>query len=276
MQGIVSQLIILYSSSVFITFTLYMLGVGIYWITRRKGWFWPLHSLIAIAGFLICLAILAMMISTKFTQGGWISIVINGSIIVIGLLIKNHYRLVKKQIKRLDKLFYYPLEKKRDFIPRLESSRPTAVFFVGDSIGEGMHTLLSMRRMFPDYFCNYVFVSIGVVDVNSYESEKTLAKMEKKVKQRLQYFVDYSHQLGLPATAYYGFGTDPVSELDELSDKVIKEFPSSIFFAAKLILKNETALTRLLHNETPMSVQRHLLLRGIRMIILPVQVNLKD
>lgn len=276
MQGIVSQLIIIYSSSVFITFTLSMLGVCIYWVTRRKGWFWPFHCLFALFGFFICGAILFTIIFTKFTQGGWISIVINGSIIIIGLLIRNHYRLVKKQIKRLDKLFYYPLEQKQEFIPAVEPSRPTAVFFVGDSIGEGMHTLLSMRRMFPDYFRNYVFVSIGVVDVNSYESEKALSKMEKKVKQRLQYFVGYTHQLGIPATAYYDFGIDPVAKLEELSDQIVKDFPSSIFFAAKLILKNETAITRLLHNETPMAVQRHLLLRGIRMIILPVQVSLKD
>lgn len=276
MQGVVSQLLVIYSSSVFVTFTLAMLGVCIYWAKRRTGWFWPFHCLFSLLGFLICAAILVMIIATKFTQGGWISIVINVGIILIGLLIRNHYRLVKKQIKRLDKLFYYPLEKKHEFIPHLEPSRPTAVFFVGDSVGEGMHTLLSMRRMFPDYFRNYAFVSVGVVDVNSYESEITLHKMEKKVKQRLQYFVDYSHQLGIPATAYYDFGIDPVGKIDELSDTIIKDFPSSIFFAAKLILKNETALTRVLHNETPMSVQRHLLLRGIRMIILPVQVSLKD
>lgn len=275
-KGIVSLLIVLYCMSIFITFALSMLGIFLFWFARRKKFSGFVMAGLSLLCLLVCAVILVDLSAVKFSQGGLAALGIILGFALLSLSIRHHYHTVRKQVKQLDKLFYCPLEQKNHELISLEPSRPTAVFLIGDSIGEGMHTLLAMRRMFLDHFKNYVFVSVGVIDAMSYEKGHSLTKMEHKIQERLQYFVNYSHQLGIAAKSYYSFGTDPIEKIDELSNTIIKDFPSSIFFAAKLILKNETWLTRLLHNETPMSVQRHLLLRGIRMVILPIQVSLKN
>lgn len=275
-EGSVSMLVILYSTSVFITFTMSLLGLTFYWATHRRKPKWIFRLSLSAFGFIVCLFILTTIIIAKFADGGWLTLVFNGGVFCLCLLIKRHYRRVKSQIKKLDKLFYFPIESRFKLIRELDPSLPTAVFLIGDSAGEGMHTLLSERRMWPGYFKNYVFMSVGVVDVNSYESERTLARMEKKVKNRLKYFVEYSHQIGIPAKSYCAFGIDPVKELDQLAETIQAEFSNPIFFAAKLVLMHESWLTRLLHNETPMSLQRHLLLKGMRLIILPIQLSLKN
>lgn len=274
--GTVSTLVILYSTSVFLTFTMSLLGLSVYWATHRRKARWIFRLSFSVLGFIVCLFILVTIIVAKFTEGGWLTILFNGSVIFICLLVKRHYRRVKSQIKKLDKLFYFPIESRFKLIRELNPDQPTAVFLIGDSVGEGMHTLLSERRIWPGYFKNYVFIGVGVVDMNSYESDRALANMEKKVKKRLKYFVEYAHQIGVPAKSYCAFGTDPVEKLDELAVTVQSEFSNPIFFAAKLVLINESWLTRLLHNETPMSLQRHLLLKGLRLIILPIQLSLKE
>jgi len=274
-RGSITEGVILYSTSVFLTFTMSLFGLCVYWATHRKKSRWIYRLSFSIFGFIICIFILVTIVISKFTDGGWLTIVFNGTVIILCLCIRNHYHKVKKQAKKLDKLFYFPLEAKPSIIPELQPDRPTAVFLIGESLGEGMHTLLSQRRMFPGYFANYVFISVGVVDVNSYESDKALLRMERKVKTRLQYFVDYSHQLGIPADSYYAFGTDPVEKLTELAKETKARFSNPIFFSAKLVLKNETWLTRWLHNQTPMALQRKLLSKGLRLIILPVQLSLR-
>jgi amino acid transporter len=270
-QGSVIKLVILYSTSVFLTFTLSLFGLTFYWWRKRgkrKNWIFRLS--LSIFGFVLCMFILTTIILTKFADGGWLTIVINGSVIFACILIKKHYNSVKKLIKRLDKTFDFPVEPTPDFKRKIDPDKPTAVFFIGSSIGEGMHTLLWAQRMFPGHFKNFIFLSVGIVDVDSYESDKALAKMQTKVEKRLRYFVNYSHQNDLPAKSLCDYGTDPVEKLVVMADQIKEEYKNPIFFAARVTLKNENWLMRLLHNETPVSLQRNLHLRGMQMVILPV------
>jgi len=43
-------------------------------------------------------------------------------------------------------------------------------------------------------------------------------------------------------------------------------------FASQLVFKNESFLTRLLHGQTPLIMQRRLQNRGIPMLILPMKL----
>ncbi|OGT21463.1 MAG: amino acid transporter [Gammaproteobacteria bacterium RIFCSPHIGHO2_02_FULL_42_13] len=272
-QGSVSELVILYSTSVFITFTLSLTGLCIYWAKNRTNWKWMVRLPLSIVGFLICASILVTIILSKFMEGGWLILFINGSFIALGIAISYHYKNIKKQVKKLDQLFTFPVATTQEFAPPIDTDLPTAVFFIGDSIGEGMHTVLWAHRMFSDYFKNFIFVSSGVVDVNSYESDKALEQLKRKVDKRLQYFVNYSKQHGIAATSLCSFGTDTVQKLIEMSEEIKIQFKLPIFFSARLVLKNETWFTRQLHNETPITLQRNLHLRGMQMIILPVMLG---
>lgn len=274
-NGNVTKLVILYSTSVFLTFTMSLFGLTRYWWTGRKSKArnWPFRLFLSVVGLIVCIFILVTIVVAKFTQGGWLTIVINGTVITLCILMRRHYKSIKKLVLKLDRTFTFSVSPVEDFKLSIDTDQPTAVFFVGTSIGETMHTLLWAQRMFPNHFKNFIFISVGVVNVDTYESDKALKSMQKKVSKRLQYFVNYSEQNGIPAKAYCDYGTDHIEKLVNIAEQVKQEFKDPIFFAARMVLKHENWLTRLLHNETPVSLQRSLHMQGMQMIILPVMLN---
>ena len=272
-HGAVSILVVLYSINVFLTFSLSLLGLCVYWITHRQQisrWYFRLS--LSFFGFLICAGILCITLFSKFMSGGWMTVVITTIVIFICLLIHRHYRQVKKDLKTIDDVFETIPIREIEEHSELETGKPTAVFFIGNSRGAGMHTLLWAQRMFPEHFKNFIFLSAGVVDVENFGAHKSLVAMQKEVEDRLDYFVNFCHYHHYASIAYSVFGTDPVSLLGDLSEKINKQFPNSIFFSSKLIFEKDNWITRLLHNETPAALQNCLHLKGMQMVILPMKV----
>jgi hypothetical protein len=115
-------------------------------------------------------------------------------------------------------------------------------------------------------------VSAGVVDVESFVGQTTLLKMRAEVNYNLQYFVDYCHQYGIAAEAYAAFGTDTVEELAKLAEKITRKYANCIFFSSKLIFEKDNFMSRLLHNETAITLQRNLHLIGKELVILPMKI----
>lgn len=126
--------------------------------------------------------------------------------------------------------------------------------------------------MFPRHFKNYIFLSVGIVDVKCFTGQEALAQMRGDVDETLQYFVDYCHQYGLAAKGYSAFGTDPVEEICKVSETIAKRYPNCIFFASKLIFENDNWMLRVLHNETAVALQRQLHLQGQELVILPMKL----
>ena len=88
----------------------------------------------------------------------------------------------------------------------------------------------------------------------------------------LAFYVDYCHSNGLASTARFSLGTDRVDELVKLAEEIQREYPASVFFTSKLVFRNENWITRLLHNQTALALQRKLHLNGMQMVILPMQL----
>ena len=126
--------------------------------------------------------------------------------------------------------------------------------------------------MFPDHFKNFVFIGARTVDVEAFGGDQVLADLQKNAARDLQFFVDFSHSNGLAAKSWVAFGTDAVEEICTLSDQVMAEFPSAIFFTSKLIFENEHWYTKLLHNQASLQLQSRLHLKGQQMIILGMKV----
>jgi amino acid transporter len=272
--GKVSMLVVLYSMNVFLTFSLSLLGLSIYWWqckNRSVGWLY--HMLLSVVGCIVCVSILCVTLFEKFTSGGWLTVLITGSVILFCWIVKRHYAAIYLQIKHLDKLLTLPLTGVVKKVPPLEPDQPTAAFLIGESVGEGMHTLLWVQRMFPGQFKNFVFISGGVVDVGSYGSAVSLKKMQATLKKRLQYFIDFSHEHGLAATAKMGYGSDPIAELEKLAEEVQAEFSNTVFFSASLISKQDNWFYRKLHSDIPLILQHHLHLKGLQMVIVPVKLE---
>ena len=176
-----------------------------------------------------------------------------------------------RKIKELDKLLEQPVIDSDNAPHALNPELPTAVIFV-NYISVGMHTLLSIMRLFPDQFKNFVFVSVGVVDSQSYSGEHELEHMQSEVDKTLDYFVKYCSQYQIPAEGYAGFGTDPVDELKRLADAVGAKYPHAIFFASQLVFSHENLITRALHNQIPLTLQHYLHFRGKELMILPMKL----
>lgn len=273
-EGRVSWLVVLYSINVFITFSLTLLGLCIYWAKKRgsasEHWLWRL--VFSTLGFVIASCILIVTVLMKFEEGGWVTIIITALVILGCLLVKRHYVSLSEKLKNLNKLLAPPLPKKTVPSVPLDPHKPTAVFFIGEERSVAMHTLLWVLRMFTNRFHNLIFVSVGVVDIESYTGKQALKRMQAKVEDNLDYFITYCQQHQLAATKYTDYGTDIIEKLMGIVNKISEEYPDCIYFASQLIFEKETWFLRALHNETPLSLQRRLHSLGKQLVILPMKI----
>jgi amino acid transporter len=272
-KGKVSLLVVLYSINVFVTFSLSLFGMCVYWAKNRSRasnrWRWRLSF--SFFAFLITSSILCITLISKFESGGWLTVVITLAVTLLCLLIKHHYDRFQQRLKKIDQALIQPIQlpqKPTTLDPRL----PTAVILVGKSPGVAMHTLLNVIRLFPHHFKNYIFISAGVVDVESFVGQAELESLRSSVSEHLNYFVAYCEQYGLASAAFSAFGTDTVEELAKLCEKIGSTYSNTIFFATKLIFEKDNVVTRFLHNETAITLQRILHLHGKELVILPMKI----
>ena len=217
-------------------------------------------------------SILVVTTVAKFHEGGWITVLITSAVIALCIFIRGHYRNTKQRIKAVDAVFANTPNGTETRYPDLDPEAATAVFIVGGSRGGGLHALLWVQRMFPGHFRNFLFITAKAVDSQAYGGDDAIRQMKDSASESLSYFVDFCHSHGLASTSYLGFGTDAVEAITEISDKVRVEFPSAIFFTSKLITETENFMTRLLHNQAALALQRRLHLEGIQMVILPMKI----
>jgi len=272
-RGKVDLLVVLYSINVFLTFSLSLLGLCIYWWrARARDRRWLFRFSLSALGFVVTSGILAVTTIEKFGEGGWVTVVITSVVIAICLAIHRHYDWVKARLKEVDEIFTAAQCPKCEDPPPLVPEAPTAVFIVGSSRGGGIHTVLWVQRLFPNHFRNFVFISAKAVDRQSYGGPEQLECLRTALDKALTFYVDYCHANDLAATARFSLGTDRVDELVKLAAEIQREYPNCVFFTSKLVFRNENWVTRLLHNQTALALQRKLHLTGMQMVILPMQL----
>jgi len=154
----------------------------------------------------------------------------------------------------------------------LQKKKPTAVLLVGGYSGLGIHALLTIVKLFPRYFVNVVFMSVGVIDSATFHGVEEVDRVREETEQALRKYVEVARGMGIPADYRLSLGTEAVSESEKLAGEIAKEYERSIFFAGKLIFQREHWWDRVLHNETANLIQRRLQFAGLPMVILPVRV----
>lgn len=270
-SGDVSTLVVLYSINVFITFSLSLLGISVYWVKHRASSVWLWHFIFSVFACFITVSILFITLYYKFRAGGWFTILTTSALVVVCLLIKHHYQRFANKLAEMDKLLEQPITETNVAPHALNPQLPTAIIFVNYT-SVGMHAMLSILRLFPGQFKNFVFLSAGAVDTESFSGQEELEKMQSEVNKTLDYFVNYCSQYQIPAEGYSTFGTDSMEELKKLADVVGAKYPHAIFFASQLIFRHENMITRLLHNQTSLTLQHYLHLQGKELMILPMKV----
>ena len=271
--GHLDKLVTMYSINVFVTFSLSQAAMLRFeWSSREKGRKRGL-ALHAIA-FLLCAGILAGIVWQKFGQGGWITIVVTGLVVGLCYWVRAHYREVQAGLGRLDAVLAALPEAPAGAPKAVDPKLPTAVMLVGSYAGLGVHALLTLQRLFPGHYRNIVFMSVGVVDAASMKGVEEVDRVRERTEASLRRYADLANRLGIAATWRLSVGTEAVAEVERLSLEVSREFPRAVFFAGKLIFKEERWYQKALHNETAYSIQRRLQFAGLNAMVLPVRVSL--
>jgi amino acid transporter len=276
-EGKVDLLMVLYSINVFLTFALTLTGLSVHWWRCRKtGKLWLVRLALAAWGVLITVSILLVLLVEKFHEGAWVSVVVTGAVIGVCALVYRHYRKIQNRLAELDEILTNLPAPTRQNPPPLKKTAPTAIFFVSSYRGVGIHSLLNVQRMFPGYFQNFIFLSVGVVDNSQMKGDQSMDQFKQGVDEQLQKYVSFCHTHGLAAAAVVGYGTDPVQTAVELAEKTLTDFPNAMFFAGTLVFREENWMTRLLHNHTAFAIQRQLHLKGIQLVIMPMLVDSRN
>jgi hypothetical protein len=134
-----------------------------------------------------------------------------------------------------------------------------------------VHTLLSTMRFFPGLYKQFVFVSVAVVDSGTFKGREEIEALEHKTESDVQKYVDLTRRLGFPAEGVTEVGIEVVATATEVCERVAKKYPRATIVSGKLVFRQESMFNRLLHNETPMLIQRRLQWLGVPMVVLPVR-----
>ena len=275
-KGEVGILIVLYSINVFVTFVLSQLGmVRHWWQVRGKDTKWIHGLLINGSGLVMTGFILATMVILKFDEGGWITLLITGSLVVLALAIRRHYRRTQAMLKRLDALVDVA-EMDRPSAPvarpAMVPNGKTAVILVNGFNGLGLHSLFAVTRLFGDTFKNYAFIQVGSVDAGTFKGVQEMEDLEKRVAHDVQRYVDYMARMGIYADGYSTVSVDVVEEILKFAVEIQQRMPDAVFFGGQLVFTKDSVINRLLHNHIVFSVQRRLYTEGIPCVILPIRV----
>jgi amino acid transporter len=265
-QARVDHLIVLYSINVFVTFSLSQVGLTIHFWRHNRWRLW-----IPLFAGLITFGILFSVIFFKFRQGGWMTILITGSLIIVCLIIRRHYDGIALRMKKLDGVRdILGRSEKAPIIPVTNPDLPTAAVLISGFNGLSSHVLLNVRRNFPQVFKNYVLVNARIITHHELGAEEArrvgeIAEAEMHEIQQILAARD------IPTESYAAVGTDPVEVLCRLVEKVTAKYPHVTFFAGTIAFGNPL-LEKFLHNGTIESVQAHITANARPFVFIPTRI----
>jgi hypothetical protein len=264
----------MYSINVFLTFSMTEIGMCRFWIgSRQKRSDWIRKISIHVVGLIMCLTIFVVIVFEKFSEGGWVTLLVTGLAVVLCFQIKRHYRKINTKLA----LLYVKLA---DVSPgptfssaSVDPEEPVAAVLVGGYSSLGIHTILAALRNFPNQFKGVLFIAVGEVDSSVMREPKALEMLREKTQLDLEKYVNLIRGQGLPAEYRFTLGTDVVEELEKVCLGVARQYPHVTFFAGQLVFQRERWYQGLLHNETAFALQRRLQLAGHTLVIIPARMR---
>ncbi|HLY75017.1 MAG TPA: APC family permease, partial [Planctomycetota bacterium] len=270
-RGDTGRLVTMYSINVFVTFSLSNLGMCRFWIQdRAKHSNWGRRLLIHGIALALCASILVLQVTEKLMIGGWETVLITSALIGLCFVIRNYYQGVRRRLGLItpDKLAPAEMESASALSENpknLDPAARTAVLLVGGYNGLGVHSVLTIWRMFPKDYPQIVFMSVGVVDSANFKGSEEVDHLQEETLRSLAAYVALANRMGMAATTRVAIGTDAVDEAEKLCAQVSREFPRSTFFSGKVVFQKEKWYHWLLHNQTAYAIQRRLEWLGLPM-----------
>ncbi len=271
-RGDITTLLTMYSINVFVTFSLSQAGMLRFWkrtrhAGRKRGF--AIHGV----AFILCVSILTGVLYEKFRLGGWVTVVVTTCLILFCFWIRSRYRLVRQQFRQLNQVFEdVPAADAAEPV-ELDHKKPTAVLFVGGYSGLGIHALLTLQKLFPGFYRNFLFVSIGVIDAATLHGVEEVDRLRRQTEDGLRKYVGLARKLGLSADYRMEIAPDALLAAEQLATSISREFPKAVFYLGKLVFEEPTWLERVLHNRTAENIQQRLQFMGLNSMILPARVT---
>jgi amino acid transporter len=275
-KGSVKFMVVLYSINVFVTFCMAQSGmVKHWWKTRHPGW--KRKLLVSGSGLVLCTFILLSVIILKFFEGGWITLLITGILVAAAVSIKKHYNNTHKQLQRLNQQIriekFLPAEGQLIEPCEYDPQSKTAVLLVNGFNGLGIHSLLTIVRLFGKEFRNFVFVQVGIIDAGTFKGAEEMDHLQQKTSSDIHHYVQYMNSQGFYAKGFTFVGLDIVEEMEKQTEGILKRYPSVVFFGGQLVFPSESRMNRWLHNYTVFALQRMFYLKGIPFVVLPIRLS---
>ncbi len=305
-HGDVSKLVVMYSINVFLTFSLSNLAMARFWVRHRRehaAWVRPLFGhAVALA---LCATILVITTIEKFAEGGWVTLLGTALVVAACFAIKRHYSLVVQALRGLDNDLPSPPEIERAPLevaggparaagrglrdgrdarplraPRVARPRsarsPSPFSWWAGTAASGRHALLTLLRMFPNHFGGVIFVSVAVVDSESFKGADQIAALEQRTRQNLLKYERYAHTLELNAASAFADRHRGRRRARADGGRPDGPLPQGALRGRAAHLRGRDVLDPDLHNETAFMVQKRLQRMGLPMIVVPVRVALAD
>lgn len=277
----VQVLVVLYSINVFITFALSQSGmVRHWWLERRTEKKWKRKLSVNGIGLIITVFILFSVVIMKFTEGGWITILITSSLIFIVMSVKRHYKYSDKLVNRLNcrmlqkvsEIYSMPPDNRTRSVP-VDLNAKTAVICVNGYNGLGIASFLKVHEEFAE-FRNIVFLEVGMVDSSNFRGNTEMNGLEEKIKKDLASYKQLAEHFGYHTWTYYALGTDVADEIKEMAKTIKSKFHNTVFFIGQFLLPRPTAFQRLLHNQTQLAIHNRLSHKGFIMVLIPIRSHI--
>jgi hypothetical protein len=273
-RGDVGKIVVMYSINVFLTFSLSLFGMAKKTIAERAGDSrWKRKAAVFVLGFSMCVTILAITVFEKFSEGGWLTLLVTAGVVALCFVIRGHYREVKLRLAHLYQDVRHIDDGTHAPLPIVDRSKPAACVLVASYDGVGIHTVLNVFRAFPNHFKNLVFVSVGVIDSGGFKGADSVEALEQNTEATLKKYCSLATELEVPSTYRFAVGTDAVAEAERLCREIIADFPVVTFVGGKVVFAREKWYQRFLHNETALAIQKRLYWLGATMVVLPAKVT---
>lgn len=274
-NGSISQLVIMYSINVFITFTIsHFAMVKYYHSHKSKGRKWYQDYFTFLIGLSVSVLTLIIILFEKIAEGGWITLFVTLIIVLISLAIYKHYNKINNILNQLEEnidldTVYFDDNIKINKI----ANGYIAVQLVGSYNGFGIHTFLNIIRSFKGIYSKIIFISVVVVDQKILRINDTVDDLVEKRKKEMKKYMKLASKFGLDAEYRIVTGTSIIdSAFQECKDIHISERNMTVF-TGKLIFKRDVIFQKFLHNDTSEYIQKKLNFEGITNVIIPIKIQ---
>ena len=97
---------------------------------------------------------------------------------------------------------------------------------------------------------------------------------EKNTERIVSYLERFAQQHNVAFESITRFGTQPIEDITQVSTELNQRFQNAVFFASRYVYKEDLNITRFLHSEFSLMVQRRLQNIGTKMHIVPLKLDI--